>query len=272
VSFLYIFLLYFRGVPTVCHLLSIFLLYCGGVPIVCHSCRFFYYILEVFRQCVISCRVFYYILEVFRQCVISCQFFYYIVEVFRQCVIPGDFSIILWSRSESVPFLSIFLLYCGGVPTVCHSCRFFYYIVEVFRQCVILFDFSIILWRCSDSVKNRQEWHTVGTPPQYNRQIDKNDTLSEHLHNIIEKSTNCGGVPTVCHSCRFFYYIVEVFRQCVILGDFSIILWSRSDSVPFLSIFLLYCGGVPTVCHSCRLHNIIEKSTRMTHCRNTSTI
>jgi hypothetical protein len=123
---------------------------------------------------------------------------------------------------------SIFLLYCGGVPTVCHSCRFFYYILEVFRQCVILVDFSIILW--------------VGTPPIYNRKIDKNDKLSEHLQNMIEKSTrmtHCrmsifllyfGGVPTVCHSCPFFYYIVEVFRQCVILVDFSIIFWCRNPS------------------------------------------
>jgi hypothetical protein len=30
---------------------------------------------------------------------------------------------------------------------------------------------------------------TVGTPLKYNRKIYKNDTLSEHLHNIIEKST-----------------------------------------------------------------------------------
>ena len=77
VSFLSIFLLYFGGVPTVCHLLSIFLLYCGGVPTVrhllsifllycggvptvCHSCRFFYYIVEVFRQCVILCFSYYY--------------------------------------------------------------------------------------------------------------------------------------------------------------------------------------------------------------------
>jgi hypothetical protein len=139
--------------------------------------------------------------------------------------------------------------YFGGVPTVCHSCRFFYYILEVFRQCVILVDFSIILWSCSNSLSSF-------TPSEHLQNIieksTKDDTLSEHLQNIIEHSTRddtlsellqniiekrCsdsvsflsiflsyfGGVPTVCHSCRFFYYILEVFRQCVILVDFSII-------------------------------------------------
>jgi hypothetical protein len=159
-------------------------------------------------------------------------------------------------------------LYCGGVPTVCHSWRFVYYIVELYRQCAILVDFSIILWRWHTvgtppqyNRKIDKRWHTVGTPAQYNRKIDKNDTLSEHLHNIIEKSTRmthcrnvsflsifllyCGAVPTVCLLLSIFYYILEVFRQCVILVDFSIILWRCSDSVSFLSIFWHIVGTPP---------------------------
>jgi hypothetical protein len=139
---------------------------------------------------------------------------------------------------------------------VCHSCRFFYYNVEVFQQCVILVDFSIIFWWCSDSVS----FLSI-----FNRKIDKNDTLSEHLHNIIEKSTGDDTLSKHLYniiekSIRddtlsehlqniFFYYILEVFQLCVILVDFSIIFWWCSDSVSFLSIFLLYFGGVPTVCH-----------------------
>jgi hypothetical protein len=134
-----------------------------------------------------------------------------------------DFSIILWRCSDSVSFLAIFLLYCGVVPTVCHSCR----------------------------DKN-------DTPSEHLQNIieksTRDDTLSEHLQNIIEHSTRdvllyCGGVPTVCHSCRFFYYILEEFRQCVIS-----------------------CRVFYYILVSEHLHNIIEKSPRMTHCRNTSTI
>jgi hypothetical protein len=53
-----------------------------------------------------------------------------------------------------------------------------------------------------------------------------------------------GTVPRVWHYC-FFYWTLEVFRQCDIIC-FSIGLWNCSDSVE-LFVFLRGFGNIPTV-------------------------
>ena len=55
-----------------------------------------------------------------------------------------------------------------------------------------------------------------------------------------------GTVPTLWHYL-FFYWTLELFRECGIIG-FSMGLWNCSDSVA-LFVFLLNFGDVPTLWH-----------------------
>ena len=133
--------------------------------------------------------------------------------MFRQCGI-FCFSIGLWKCSDNVVFF-VFLLDFGNVPTVWYF-LFFYWILEMFRQCGI-FCFSIGFWKCSDSVV------------------------------FVVFLLDFGNVPTVWYfflvfllDFLFFYWILEMFRQC---GIFCFSIVKCSDSVVFF-VFLLDFGNV----------------------------
>jgi hypothetical protein len=105
---------------------------------------------------------------------------------------------------------------------------FFYWILELIRQCGI-FCFSIGFWNSSDSVVYFVFLLDFGTLP----------TVVYFVF-LLDFRT----LPTVWY-ILFFYWSLEIFRQCSIFC-FSIRFWNRSDSVVYF-VFLLGFRTLPTV-------------------------